>query len=71
MEKLKLYYLNPNDYGLEMFVLAQSKESAFKFFKKKDDLNECKIRLTDIKNLPNKYTIDEFNEGQVVESEVC
>ena len=86
MGELKMYYLNPNDYGQEYFTIANGKEEALenilKYLREK-----CKGYLTnhyekefvmvqEIINskyleYPQKYTLDEYTNGGVIESELC
>lgn len=56
MVELKLYYLNPNDYGDEWFTIAENKEQALKNIIKSiekemelDDAMFNKFHLQDIK----------------------
>lgn len=84
---MKLYYFNPNDYGQEWFVMAQSKQDAIFYLLKyltqkslddgetEDDdfyneyLNAFKSALN-TGDLPYKYTIEECEEGKVIQSEI-
>ena len=83
---MKLYHLNPNNYGQEYFTVANSKEEAMGNIKKyllskTENENDCYIKgyISDynswkdvnIDNLPGKYTLDEHNIGDVIESEIC
>jgi len=70
IQDVKLYYLNPNEYGAEMFVAARSKEEAFEFFKVKSQ-EGSNLKSSTIDNLPRGYTIDEHEIGDVVESEIA
>ncbi len=68
---MKMYHLNPNDYGQSYFVLATSKKQALDFIIKSQEYNtEIFIGKT-IDNLPEKYTIDEHEEGVVIRIEKC
>jgi len=82
---MKLYYFNPNSYGQEAFVCAESKEKAIEYLLstksgvaeihseelKKDAELWHKDKIDRMINCKNKYTIDEFEVGQVVFSEIC
>ena len=70
MKEVKLCHLTPNDYGAEMFVAAESKEKAFELFRLAAE-DGSNIRNSKIDNLPRKYTIDEYNIGVVVETEIA
>lgn len=83
---MKLFYFNPNDYGSEAFVCAESLEDA-----KKALINTKQELLPDLpENKDNRWnaiyhnkmidemikssgkrTIDEFEPGQVVFSDIC
>lgn len=87
---MNLYYFNPNDYGEEAFVCAESLEDAKNALIKtkkevppgpdRDEngiLNTViwdayyhNIRIEDMVNCKNGYTIDVFAPGQVVFSEI-
>lgn len=67
---MKLYHLNPNDYGEEYFVLAESKEHAFELILEKLDKN-CTLATCTWDTLPRKYTLDEYNYGEVIRSEIA
>lgn len=82
---MKLYHINPNNYGAEYFVMSSSKESALVALKRhyiknaSDPTNEVgSIYQQDYDNLwanatvdalPKKYTIDEYNFDDVVQAE--
>lgn len=88
---MKLYYFNPNDYGEEAFVCAESLEDAKNaLLKTKKEVppgpernkngifrnevweaNYHNNMIDNMVNCKNKYTIDEFEPGQVVFSEIC
>ena len=80
---MNLYFINPNDYGDEYFVMAESKEMIFYYLKcylkkKLEDEEEqfrsiyeedySKWENATIEHLPKKYTIDEYGIGQIVET---
>ncbi len=85
---MKLYYFNPNDYGEEWFVVANSEDEAINHlnkhllqkFEKNPDGGTKPLKWGDSyfqkKVLPNGvvlrngYTIDIYEEGQVVETEI-
>lgn len=82
---MKLYHINPNNYGAEYFVMSSSKESALVALKRhyikmaSDPTNDVReIYQEDYENLwetatvgalPKKYTIDEYNFDDVVQAE--
>lgn len=75
---MKLYHLNPNNYGEELFVIAESKEDAVGFFQQyieSDkhtyyDKHDAEVFKKDNWKMRG-YTIDECEVGQVIESEVA
>lgn len=78
---MKLYYFNPNTYGEEAFVCASSLEEAKQsLLKLKKEISEDLKGSWSIKydnekidrmlNCVDKYTIDEFEIGEVVFSEI-
>lgn len=86
MKKIKLYHFNPNGYGVEFFVAETSKENAYnkliQFLKSKKEGTDAdfyqdqleiweKININDPNNYPVKYTIDEYNVGEIIISEVA
>lgn len=75
-----LYYFNPNDYGEQYMVLAYTPEQALEYLLKfisKNYTDEDSNGYYDqwlsatVNNLPPKYTIDIYNVGDVLESEIC
>jgi len=82
---MKLFYFNPNTYGGEFFVMSKSKESALENLKKylkeesvkegenedwyKEEYGYWKDATMD--SLPFKYTIEEYEEGKIIESEIA
>jgi hypothetical protein len=88
---MKLYHFNPNDYGEEAFVCAESLEEAKNALikTKKEippgperdengmlnsliwDAHYQNSKVDNMVNCVNGYTIDEFESGQVVFSEIC
>jgi len=84
---MKLYYFNPNNYGQQYFVCAESKQDAIdyllKYLKKKSlDENECYREIYNEtfecfkkayvdKSIELEYTIEEHDVGDVVQTEIC
>jgi hypothetical protein len=84
---MKLYHINPNDFGGEYFVMSSSKETALvalkRFYLKmaSDPTNPVRSIYQDdyntlwqnatVDSLPPKYTIDEYGFDDVVETEIC
>jgi hypothetical protein len=68
---MKMYHLNPNDYGQGYFVLANSKEQALEFIVKSKEYGSDEFIGKTIDNLPDKYTMNECKEGEVVRHEIC
>jgi hypothetical protein len=77
---MKLYYFNPNGFGEEAFVCAESKEKAIEYLLKTKpegipitDFNKeyHENMLNNMTNELNGYSIDEFKPGEVVFSEIC
>lgn len=79
---MKMYHFNPNSHGLEYFIMAENKnkalESLINHFK--EQMKICttykskfklwkKVKL-DVTPLPYRYTIDEYEAGQIVETEI-
>lgn len=67
----KLYHLNPNDYGDEYFVLAESKEKALEYITNSKEYGSELFKGKDINNLPDKYTLNEYELGKVIRSEIA
>lgn len=79
---MKLYFFNPNDYGNEYMVMSDSKEKALDSVKEylfkdvKESGFKSSIKLYNkwkdvtIDNLPDEYSIDEF-ENDVVINTFC
>jgi len=86
---MKLYYINPNNYGAEYFTIAKNPSEALlnlktylhsKTILSKTDPEYCYIdqhieKYNEWKgvipnNLPHEYTIEEYEEGEVIESEI-
>ena len=88
----KLYHLNPNTWGQEYYVLAESKEKALDYIVQTiiSEEKESRKRYLEIdpdyeysssdadrfKNcspdkLPGKYTLDEYEIGEVIISEIA
>lgn len=86
-EKIKLYHFNPNTYDLEFFVAETSKEKAYNSLIKHLKLNSVtadypsfyeehleRWKLIDINNsatYPYKYTLEEYDIGEVIGSEIA
>lgn len=76
---MKLYFFNPNTYDLEFSVMEKSKGDAVEkvkeyLFKEKqerpfasDEYERWKDASAN--DLPGKYTIEEYDVGEVVETE--
>jgi len=77
---MKLYYFNPNGYGAEYFVMAKNKDKAYKslldYFKNEiisttfAELYKEEL-ISWEKSMPTGYSLDEYNEGIVIESEIA
>jgi hypothetical protein len=67
---MKLYYFNPNDYGIEYFVMADSEENAIKSLNKHLISNGGGSRKWGDPYFKG-YTIDVYEPGQVIESEIA
>ena len=68
---MKMYQLNPNDYGDGFFVMAESKDEAIRNINASRD---CGIDLSQYfidGTLPKKYSIDEYEMNVVVRQENC
>lgn len=78
-----LYYFNPNDYGDQYMILASSEKDALiylkeYFLKKSKDKNFGdsyekyyeKWKDCTVNSLPDKYEIETFFEGDVLETEI-
>ncbi len=68
---MKMYHLNPNDYGQSYFVLANSKEEALEYIISSKEYECEQFRGETINSLPHKYTMDELDLGDVVSREIC
>lgn len=84
---MKLYHINPNDFGAEYFIMTTSKEAALVELKRyyikmaSDETNDVRDiyqqdydklwKDADVDNLPKRYTIDEHGFGDIVETEIC
>lgn len=81
---MKLFYFNPHSYGMEAFICAESKEKAIECLlmskpdthpnyseslqKDAEIWHNKKIQM--MVNCTSGYTIDEFEPGQIVWSEI-
>lgn len=71
---MKLYYFNPNNYGKQYFVMAESEEEAYESLYdhiEKNDGDDSWIYMWHKKELPRDYTLDVYEQGQVIQSEIC
>ncbi len=84
---MKLFYFNPNSYGEEFFVMSDDKINAhkdlMKFLKErtkdpyygeyyKEDIKRWKnVNPLIPETFPQKYTLDEYEKGQVFRSEIA
>jgi hypothetical protein len=75
---MKLYYFNPNNYGEQFFTVAESEEQAIdnlnKYLEKTDYPKKdwfTKESLTWTDDYFKKYTIDSFEPGEVLNSEIA
>lgn len=84
---MKLYHINPNDFGAEYFIMSSSKETALVALKRyylkmasdptngvRDIYHEDYANLwadASVGALPKKYTIDEHGFDDIVETEIC
>jgi len=66
---LRMYHISPRNYGQGYFVLAASKESALKYIQESKEYNSEQFKGYTVDNLPNNYTIKEYNVGEVVRHE--
>jgi hypothetical protein len=68
---MKMYQIEPNDWNIGWCVMANSPEEALQFLKcylkKDDDFDKWENATVD--NLPDKYYIKEYNEGEIMEYE--
>lgn len=70
---MNLYYFNPEGYGEEAFVCAESIEKAKEYLKnqKFDNPRDEKYYRDVINEMINNYKIEEHPVGHVVWSEIC
>lgn len=78
---MKLYYINPHGYGQQYFVMAACKRQALtavKQFIKEDAKYEWQVEdykrdweEATVDNLPDEYTIDEYGDCEVIQSEIA
>lgn len=64
-----MYHINPHNYGQNYFVLAESNVQALEFLSKSIEFGADNFIGKTIDDLPRKYTIDEYNIGEVVRTE--
>lgn len=83
---MKLYHFNPNSYGPEWFVMSDSEENAIKSLNKHllDEYNKNSFNVNN-DDVPLQwgddyfkpyfdrkgYTIDVYEENQIIESEIA
>ena len=81
---MKMYHFDPNDYGDCFFVMAASKEDAIKFVEKhledeegyptfgkwNVESEEREKVIPDFRKPFKKFTIQEFEEGEVLPMEI-
>ena len=78
-KNLKLYHFNPNNYDQQWFVVAESQERAKQYVNEYLINKHRKYQLRDepcfhIDYWEDKrrgYTIDEYEVGEVIESEIA
>lgn len=84
LNNLKLYYFNPNGYDMEYIILESSPENALNSLKQylynkmsndSDDKMFTKSTYeywqnANVDMLPDKYTIEIFEKGEVLETEI-
>jgi len=78
---MKLYHFNPNDYNFEFFTIGENKYKALEYLIKhfsklgndyQDELKVWKnVNPMDSTTLPKGYTIDEYQVGDVIVSEIA
>ena len=84
---MKLYHFNQNGYGEEYYTMAENKVEAHKALvaflqAKADDPNNCYINKSYLKmwkdvnpidptTFPHKFTLDEYEAGHIIESEIA
>ncbi len=81
---MKLFYFNPNSYGKEFFVCADTKTTAFldvlDFLNKEAARERYTHYYVDMyslwckhspSNMPEGYTIEEHEPHHVVQTEIC
>jgi hypothetical protein len=89
LQPLKMYHINPRDWGMNWYICAVSKQAAldtlvkrFRENAEKEAQDPHSFIVVDarklykvwskatLQNLPQKYTIDEYGEGGIIESDV-
>jgi len=83
---MNLYYFNPNGYGEEAFVCAESKEKAIEYLKtseryrgsgeetpemEKRNIEYHERKIKEMTSGVDGYTVEEYPPGEVVFSEIC
>lgn len=79
LSNVVMYYFNPNDYGEQFMVVSNSKEEAFnsviKHIKEEIEISPTNYYNdwleSTVDTLPNGYTIDIYNIGDVLSTEIC
>ncbi len=86
--QLKMYHLNPNDYGEEWYTITYDKTEALNnilnFIKTKIDSEISfksyytnyyelfnRVDINNLETFPDKYTLDEYENGSVIRSEIA
>jgi len=78
---MKIYYFDPNNYGQQYFVMAESRSEAIKYLTKyfdeeikketdKDFVEILKEEKDVAINLKDDYTLEEFDVGEVIVTEI-
>lgn len=74
---MKLYYFNPNAYGDQYFVMAENKAQAFEYLLASSKIYKPdreaweKVDILNLEKLPFGYTLDEYEKGEVIRSEIA
>lgn len=69
---MNLYYFNPNDYGQEFYVMAETEDDARAFLLAEAEKEpEYRQSIRNAANLTGGYTIEEYGPGEVLRSDRC
>lgn len=76
---MRLFYFNPNNYGEEAFVMAETLEAAKEALRRApspgrgSEFHKAyhQEKIGKMINLKDGYTVDEYGEGEVVFSELA